>query len=316
MILPGVPQPDPRRARRSGDRLDRRVAPRLHDRLLRRDADLLPRRRHRRARRERHGERPRGRRRPAALPVARLHPRGGPADRRPRRVVASARRAAERAGVRIVTGDTKVVGRGSGRQDLHQHLGHRRRAGRASISRRGTSGRATPSCSPGPSAITASRSSRSARGSSSRASIASDTAPLHELVAAMLDACPGDPRDARPDPRRPRRDPRRDRLAAAPRHRGRRARHPGARRRARRLRDPRPRPALRRQRGQARRLRAAETASDRVLAAMRAHPLGRDAQPHRPRDRGASRDASCCGRRSAATASSICRSREALPRIC
>ena len=75
--------------------------------------DLFPRRRYRQAGRVRHGERPGHARRAAAVPQRRLHPRGGLAAGRP-----GARRRLDgghgrEAGVRIVTGDTKVVERGS-----------------------------------------------------------------------------------------------------------------------------------------------------------------------------------------------------------
>ena len=89
-------------------------AARLHDRLVRRQPDPLPRRRHRRAGRERHGQRPGDDGRPAARDLARLRHRGGAAARGAR--ARSPRRrpgAAARAGARIVTGDTKVVGRGA-----------------------------------------------------------------------------------------------------------------------------------------------------------------------------------------------------------
>ena len=62
----------------------------------------------------------------------------------------------------------------------------------------------------------------------------SDTAALHGLVAAMLDAVPEHPRAARPDARRPGHDAERDRRAVRRRHADRRSGHPGARRGARR----------------------------------------------------------------------------------
>ena len=58
-----------RRQRRDG------AAARLHDRLVRRPAALLPGRRHRPAGGPRHGQRPGGRRRAAAVPVGGVHPR-------------------------------------------------------------------------------------------------------------------------------------------------------------------------------------------------------------------------------------------------
>ena len=100
---------------------------------------------------------------------------------------------------------------------------------------------------------------------------------------AMLARGPERPRLRDPDPRRRGRDAGRDRHPAAARHRARRARHPGARRGARRLRAARARSAARRQRGQAGRLRPRRRRAARVLDAMRAHP----ARAGRPRASGA-----------------------------
>ena len=94
-------------------------------------------------------------------------------------MIESARRAAARAGVPIVTGDTKVVGRGSGDQIFINTSGigvvpaGRRRSAPRSV----RAGRRDPAVRHR-SAITASRSWRSARGSSSTATLASDTAAL------------------------------------------------------------------------------------------------------------------------------------------
>ena len=65
-------------------------------------------------------------------------------------------------------------------------------------------------------------------------------------------------------------------LAAEVGDRDRRGGAAGPARGQRRLRDPRHRPAVRRQRGQARRVVAPE-AADAALAALRAHPLGAEA---------------------------------------
>jgi hydrogenase expression/formation protein HypE len=104
------------------------------------------------------------------------------------RVVASMRDAARRAGVQIVTGDTKVVGRGSGDKVFINTTGlgvvppgvaisaDRARPGDA-VLLSGTVGDHGM-------AIMATRESLGLEGS-----IRSDTAPLHELVAAMLGAC-------------------------------------------------------------------------------------------------------------------------------
>ena len=55
----------------------------VHDRLVRGAPAVLPRRGHRRPGRQRHGQRPGDVRRAAAVPVLRLHPRGGLPGRRP-----------------------------------------------------------------------------------------------------------------------------------------------------------------------------------------------------------------------------------------
>ncbi len=85
------------------------------------------------------------------------------------RVVESARRAAERAGVRIVTGDTKVVGKGSGDKIFINTSGIGAGAAgyRAFLMQVSP---ATRSCSPARSVIMVSRFCRSARGWNSKAS--------------------------------------------------------------------------------------------------------------------------------------------------
>src|SRR5271166_3255804 len=106
------------------------------------------------------------------------------------RVVESARRAAERAGVRIVTGDTKVVGKGSGDKIFINTSGIgvvpegielsscKVRPGDA-ILLSGTIGDHGI-------AILSQR-----EGVEFEGELLSDTAPLHELAAAALRACPG-----------------------------------------------------------------------------------------------------------------------------
>ena len=91
-----------------------RRAPRLHDRLLRRQAALLPRRRHRRARGQRHRQRPRGRGRAAARGS-----RPASSSRRASRsptcaaiVALDGARPRQRPACPSSTGDTKVVERG------------------------------------------------------------------------------------------------------------------------------------------------------------------------------------------------------------
>ncbi|NVB83438.1 MAG: hydrogenase expression/formation protein HypE [Kofleriaceae bacterium] len=126
--------------------------------------------------------------RPLALSLAFILEEGMPlADLR--RIVESARRAADRAGVSIVTGDTKVVGRGSGDQVFINTSGigivpagvtlgsAQVRAGDAIL----LSG---PIGDHGV-AIMAHRAGLDLGGD-----VASDTAPLHDLAAALLRACP------------------------------------------------------------------------------------------------------------------------------
>lgn len=106
-----------------------------------------------------------------------------------RRVVESAARAAERAGVPIVTGDTKVVGRGSGDGVFvntsgvgvvpsHLTLGSAHVRPGDAILVSGTIGDHGI-------AILATRESLALEGD-----VKSDTAPLHALVASLLEACP------------------------------------------------------------------------------------------------------------------------------
>jgi hydrogenase expression/formation protein HypE len=106
-----------------------------------------------------------------------------------RRVIESARAAALRAGVPIVTGDTKVVGRGCGDQVFINTSG----LGLVPMGVELSSARVTPGDAILVSgdigdhgvAILACREGLELEGD-----IASDTAPLHELSAAILGACP------------------------------------------------------------------------------------------------------------------------------
>ena len=105
-----------------------------------------------------------------------------------RKIVLSMREAAQRAGVQVVTGDTKVVGKGSGDKVFINTSGigivppgiaisaDRARPGDA-VLLSGTVGDHGM-------AIMATRESLGLEGK-----IASDTAPLHDLVARMLEAC-------------------------------------------------------------------------------------------------------------------------------
>ena len=155
------------------------------------------------------------------------------------------------AGVRIVTGDTKVVPRGKADRifintsgigvfdhDLEISGNGARPGDKVLIN--GTIGDHGM-------AVLASR-----EGLELSQDIRSDSAALNGLVADMLpDRRKLRPRPARPDPRRRRHHPQGDRPAVGGRH------HPGGERPAgsrlgrRRLRHPRPRPPLRRQRRQA-----------------------------------------------------------------
>lgn len=106
------------------------------------------------------------------------------------RVVASVRRAAGRAGVQVVTGDTKVVGRGSGDKVFITTSGIGLVPPGAALS--------SSRVAPGDSIIVSGTigdhgiailSQR--EGMAFDEPMESDTAPLHDLVAAMLDAWPG-----------------------------------------------------------------------------------------------------------------------------
>ena len=107
-----------------------------------------------------------------------------------RRIVASARRAAEEAGVRIVTGDTKVVGRGSGDKIFINTSGIGVVApGHDLSSRRVSAGDAILLSGPIGDHGVAILSCR--EGLAFEGAIESDTAALHTLTGAMLAAYPG-----------------------------------------------------------------------------------------------------------------------------
>lgn len=126
--------------------------------------------------------------RPVALSLALILEEGLPlADLR--RVIESARRAAAAAGVSIVTGDTKVVGRGSGDQIFINTSGlgivpAGVELGSAYV-RPGDAILLSGPIGDHGVAIMARRA-----GLELDADVASDTAPLHELSAALLRACP------------------------------------------------------------------------------------------------------------------------------
>ena len=107
-----------------------------------------------------------------------------------RRVLESVRRAAERAGVVVVTGDTKVVNRGKGDKLFVNTAGiGLPRPGVSLSSRHVRAGDAillSGTVGDHGVAILSTR-----EGISFEGAIASDTAPLHGLVGAVLDAFPG-----------------------------------------------------------------------------------------------------------------------------
>jgi hydrogenase expression/formation protein HypE len=106
-----------------------------------------------------------------------------------RRIVLSMRAAALEAGVQVVTGDTKVVGKGSGDKVFINTSG----IGVVSAGLRISADRAQPgdaillsgTVGDHGMAIVSRRESLGLEGA-----IASDTAPLHDLVASMVEACP------------------------------------------------------------------------------------------------------------------------------
>ena len=120
--------------------------------------------------------------------------------RRPRAHPALDRaRPAREAGATIVTGDTKVMGRGELDGIVHQH--HRRRADRPRGARLRACARATASSSPARSATTAWRSWPRATSSALEGELRSDVAPINGLVRAAL-AAGGDGVVAMKDPTR------------------------------------------------------------------------------------------------------------------
>ena len=192
---------------------------------------------------------------PLALTAGFVIEEGFPVDEL-RELVASMARAARDAGVAVAAGDTKVVERGAadglyvttagvGLLDLRAVLGlDRVRAGdRVLVSGPIADHGIAVMLARGNLALSARRRERH------RAAARAD--------GRALLARPGAALDARPDARRRRDDPERARDGRRALGRARRGGDPGARRRPRRLRAARDRPALRRERGQARRRRLA-----------------------------------------------------------
>ena len=193
-----------------------------------------------------------------------------------KRIVESMAAAAREAGVPIVTGDTKVVERGKGDgvfitttgvgvvPDGIDISGDRARPGdRILVS--GTIGDHGV-------AIMSLRENLTFD-----TTIRSDTAALHGLVAAMVDAAPGIHCLRDPDPRRPRDDAERDRAPIGLRHGDRReATFRCSRRSPRRANCSASTRCTSPTKASSSRSCARDDA-ERLLAAMRAHPLGRDA---------------------------------------
>ena len=250
----------------------------VHHRLLRRVAAVLPRRRHRRPGRERHGQRPGGGRRPAAVPVGRLHPRGGLPGRRPgpdRRLDGRRRRRGRASRSSPATPRWCSGARPTAATSTPPGVGVIERP--ATARRRPRSAPATSSSCPGPigdHGVTimlargeldieaevclrhraAARPGRRPAGRRARASAACATRP----GAASPPSCNEIAQRGRG------------------RRRGRRGRGPGAPGGARGLRAARHRPAVRGLRGPARR-GGRRRPGRGGLAALRAHPLGEGA---------------------------------------
>ena len=164
----------------------------IQHRLVRGAAAALPRRLDRAARRARHRQRPGGDRRRAAVAVGGIRARGGlarsPSCRRSSRDMAAA---AAGAGVQIVTGDTKVVPEGRRRRAVHHHgRGGLIPAGRE-LSARSGARRETGSLLSGTMGDHG-MAVMLARGDLAlEADIRSDTAPVNGLVEDLLAAAPG-----------------------------------------------------------------------------------------------------------------------------
>ena len=244
-----------------------------------------------------------------ALPLARVHPRGGPAARRPARGSSRPmRRAADaRRRRRSSPATPRSSARGNGDSIFINTAGIGVVPGGRRLLGRARARPATRSSSPAPIGDHGIAILSRARGPRARRRARERHRAAHELVERVLDACP----DVHAM-----RDPTRGGVAAtlveiATRaelgHRDRRARGPRARHRARRVRDARARSAVRRERRQARRVRPrgrrrarCSPRCARIRSARR--------RAHRARRRDASGHRRRAHRRSAASASSICRS--------
>ena len=218
--------------------------------------------------------------RPLALSAGFILEEGLPMEELWRIVQLDAGRGRARAGVPIVTGDTKVVDRGKGDGVFINTSGHRRRAARrVDIAPRARRGRRRGAGQRRRSPSTASPSCRCARGWSSRPRSRATRRRCTALVAD--DAGRGGDaraRAARSDARRRGERAERDRAGGPGGHPpGRDARSRSTSRCAARARSSGLDPLYVANEGKCLAIVARGCARTRVLAAMRAHPLGREA---------------------------------------
>ncbi len=209
---------------------------------------------------------------PLAISLAYVIEEGLPLEEL-RRITASAAAAAVRAGARIVTGDTKVVGRGAADRLFVNTAG----IGLVPDGVAPAADRARPGDAvilSGPIGLHGVAIMSVREGLEFEVEIASDTQPLNTLVAAITAVEPGCPGAPRPDPRWPVVRAQRDRPVLARGHGARRARDPDPGAGPGRVRVPGARPAPRRQRGQAGRDRAGR---------LGGRGAGSDARPARGR---------------------------------
>ncbi len=192
------------------------------------------------------------------------------------RIVQSMRQAADAAGVKLVTGDTKVVDRGKADKIFINTSGlgvipegvdiHPRRAqagDKILVS--------------GPIAMHGIAIMSVREGLEFETEIASDSAALNGLVEKILRHEQRHPRFARSDTRRRHECAHRNRADRSSGHAAGGSAYSNQRRSQRGVRNSRPRSALRRERRQIHCARRRAADADRVLAAMKSHPLGREA---------------------------------------
>ena len=272
----GVPQPAARTARGRRPRWSvggTRLA--LHHRLLRGLAAVLPRRRHRRPRGQRHRQRPRDVRGAPAVPVGRLHPRGGLPGRRP---ASGSWRRWPAPRPRPASASSPATPRSSSAARPTAATSTPPGSGCSSARRRSAPrppGPATPCSCPARSATTASRSCSPAASWTSRPTSPPTPRRCTSWSPALLDAgadgvrcCATRPGAA--SPRSSTRSPPPSDVAVVVDER----RRPGPPEVARRLRAARHRPALRGVRGPAGRRRRRREARRRRWPPCAPHPLG------------------------------------------